>query len=493
MPGGVISLPGGPHPYYPGGTNPYKKKTTQSTRNPKMTSQMQKAAKNGVSTGSVVSAVTKGDQKVDPNTGETTPRVERVKHIQTVLRNHGYDVKVDGIAGPKTNSALADFHGSHPNSTKWSRANGSSAAPVADLATRQKQSDGPTNAKANANAAASGSSSSAGGTDPNAGMAKLLSSITGKSGGINPAKWEINPAKVGAAQAGSEYDPQISQANQNISDAGKQAKINLADLSKWFGDAGSIAKTSATQSKQDFATAQKDNTAASQAILSAFGGDAGAGGASLANTAQNGANTLAAEGANTSSFNDMLKGLISSQGADAQTQQNSKDQASIADMKNALTSLVAAKAKALTTDTASARQQNLTNLLGITQANTQSEAAKLNQLATLAMLPSQIQGAGLKGLSTQSLIDERTAATQKASTPKSFFVNATAGDILAAKQAIQQAVKGKNYTPQQAATLAKNLIPWKANTPGVASRVILPGLTLAGVSGVTPAMLGITQ
>lgn len=435
--------------------------------------------------GAALTALTKGDLKTDSATGQQTTRVQRVKQIQQILVNHGYRIKVDGIAGPDTNSALADFHGSKPNSKAWNGGHSDTGAAL-PVDANKSGTFAVRDGKGNETVVSPTNTDPTGGGNTGITPAQLRK-LMGGAGGIDAGKYAVNPDKYAAAQVDEQFGPQIAAANKTIGDATGQAKINLADLTKWFGDASSIASTGAKQAKHDDQAAINDHAQAAQSILSAFGGNAGAGGQSIDNTAQNGNNLLSATMANHSDFNDMLKGLIGDQGATALTQQNHTDQKNIGDMKSALTALIASKAAALTADTAGARQQNLQNLINITQSNNQSRAAKLNEIITMAELPSTLAGAQLKAQNTQSLINSR--GTKGA--PKNFFVNANANDINNAKAAVIGAVKGKNLTAKQAIAAAIAAQPWKINTPGVAGRVVLPALTLAGYSGITPQMLGL--
>lgn len=259
-----------------------------------------------------------------------------------------------------------------------------------------------------------------------------------------------DPAKLAQAQANQTYNPQISQANRSIADATRQGAINIADLQKWYGNAGSIAAAGAQQSHTMGQQDQANQGTVAQGILSAFGGSAGQGGDSLANTALIDSKQLAGQGQASDAFNSMLQGLISTQGAADTNSQRNRDQTSIGSMKDALTALIAQKASALTTNTAANTQQNLTNTLGIkaqnntdayntanfnagnayqrftanntadtnrtnenvaiTGANNAMNSAGLNTGITMATLPSALDAASLANDATTANIDYKTAS-----------------------------------------------------------------------------------
>lgn len=414
----------------------------------------------------------KANDQTDPQTGATTTQKQRVMAIQRILVNHGYKVNVDGVAGDQTNSALKDFHSSAPNSKAWNGGHGG---------------DGTAKAvnPANTGTFTSGGKTVTAGPDDTPTGTTSVSQQTGFTlpKGIDPKNWEVNAGKLAQSQVNTEYNPQISTENQTIGDSTRQAASNLAMLKAGYGNAGAVAAAGAKQVAGADQEAVGDHNSATQAILNALGGGASAAAASVGRQAQSGGDFLATAGANHSELNDMLSGLIANQGASAEANQNNKDQSGIADLKGTLLGLIKAKASALVGAQATDKQQNLSNLLNITQSNNSTQADAVNQALSEAYLPTKI--------ATASATAGKNA---RAAVPKSFFVNATGSDITSAKAAVVAALKagGGKLTPQQQATIAANTIPWKVSTPGVYQRVIAPALSLAGVNGVTPAMLGMT-
>jgi hypothetical protein len=471
----------------------------------------------------------------DANKGKT-----QTEHIQQILRNHGYDIAVDGVPGPQTESALKDFHSSNGDSQKWNRANvhtqplksGTTSVPTGKsdttATTTAKTTYKPVASRNTSGAGSSGSGSGSGGggsTSSSDIMQTILKAMNDKTGMLDPKAYETNPQKYGQATANATYNPQINAAKLAISQAVKQGKINIADLTKWFGAAENIAKTGAAAAHTQMQADQKGNTAAATAILNSFGGNAGAGGTSLANTAQNDSTQLASQAESTDAFNNMLKGLISTQAASAKTTQQNMDNASIADIRNTLSSLIGAKANELTKDTADAKNQNLSNLVSITNANNSLSANNLNRAITLAELPGTLDASNLgnaykqseidknnalinqtlqnmhnRGLIDQATYDHLTAETHKLTTtkattklPKGAFANAMPADIINARNYLTTQLKNANpSSKQQIINLATAYSPWSVSTPGVFQKVIMPALIQGGYNqGINPASFGL--
>lgn len=464
------------------------KKTAPTPTRPTPTSG-QVAAASGLLTGknSGLGKLTGGDLQTGAD-GQTTTRVQRVKQIQQLLRNHGYQVKVDGIAGNQTNSALKDFHSSQPNSKAWNAGHGMGTSSVVDPNKVGSYSPGgSTNPADTVNPSNNPPSNNSGITPAD------LKAMKDPKGLINAAKYLVDPAAYGQSVGNSQFGSQITAAQQAIKDAQASADMSQTNLGKWFGDASSLAASGAKAVQATDKAAIANQGKAGSALLAAFGGNAGAGGAGIAETAQNGVNSLSDLMASHGAFDNMLGGLISAQGATAKSQQAASDTKSMNDIKATLSGLIAQKAAAIQAATSQGRQQNLQNIISVNGANNATRAAALNQYITQAELPGNIAMSKLKTAKTIADINKSNALAGKDGTPRSFFVNATANDVNSAKAGVIAAIKAlpKGFTSQQAIRAAIAAQPWKIGTPGVASRVVIPALTLAGVPGVTAQMLGI--
>lgn len=458
-----------------------------------------------------------GAQKTKPAAATSAAGVESVKQVQQILRNHGYNITVDGIEGPQTESALSNYHSSSGNAKAWNTAvEGGKGSPAVKPSA---STDYTPPAGRVAQAAGGGKPPASTKTTAPAGqtLEQLIAGATGNQ--LNPSDYTVNPGKFGAAEAAAQYNPQISAGQLGIKQATAQDKVNMADLGKWFGDAASLTASGAKQSAADYKSAEVDQNAAGKGILAAFGGNAGAGGQSIANTGNIASGALAQEAANTGSFDQMMKGMVGTLGASTKHTQQTADTTNIATMRQALTSLIAAKANALFTDTNTGKQQNLQTILGINNANSSQKAAAVNQAIAEAELPGNLALQGLKQDNYKSEIGSRDQASQNASTAlylkrimdsaslkhtgaeinalharttgsgKSLYSNATLTDILGVRSYLAGAIKAGNYkTPQEVAQAVKTYSPWDTTNPSVFTKVILPSLAQAGVSGVTPGM-----
>lgn len=462
---------------------------------------------------------------------------EQVKQVQTILRNHGYDVTVDGIEGPQTRSAIADMQSGKGNAGSWNKTvspsigstsptTSTSAAPT----TTPVQTGAPgavTGAgKPAATSAATTTTGSGGSTAAPQTLAQTLADMFGPAPTpIDVKSFLVNALTAGKDQAGAEYNPQISAAQQALTDAAAQGKVNMADLTKWFGDASGLQASGTKEANQIAAQGISEQGAANKGILAAFGGNAGVGGAQIAGQASADSNDLINQQQTDGQADTMMSGIIGALGASTKAGQLNTDNTNIADIKSQLQSLIAAKALGVNTDTTAAQQQNLGDIVNVDNTNNANNAAYQNEVETGLLLPGALTGQGLKNnLTTADIVNKgASTAKDKADTTatvtneqlKSYLAGLTGDKDSASIKAmllknhidagtynakainyISGLIKASGTTdPAKAVQLAKiygaGLGVSADPSEYEYSSILSPALTAAGVSGYTPSMFGL--
>lgn len=493
-------------------------------------------------------AIQSGDQLAEDDMGHgsvytgTGSEAMKVRAVQQVLVKNGYHITVDGIEGPETRSAIQAMQDGI-GAAKWNTTGASGGTGAQGTGSTSGASTGTGGSVGTSTTTKAAPDSSAGvgtGTTTNGGLtlSQLMSAMGKNPNAIDASKFLVNAKTVGAAQAGEEYNPQITAANQAIADATTQNKTNMADLTKWFGDASGLAASGAKTANQVAQQGVAEQNTANQGVLQSFGGNAGVGGQNMANGAVDNSNDLIQQQQTNAEFNNMMQGVVGSMGASAKASQLNSDNTNISDMKSQLASLIAAKALGVTNDQNTMNQQNLSTLVNVGNANNAGQAANMNALDTALMLPGALTQQTLKNLGiavntahvkavTSSIPIENAlkkadiahtneltstgwtntqlrAVMDKIDAAKS---NAEIKQILL-KSHIDQGTynaKAVNYisglvkaanpsSPQAAAALvktyARGMGVGAVPTPYEYASIIAPALQASGITGFTPAMFG---
>lgn len=331
------------------------------------------AANNGMGTGSIVSNLTGGQVRTDPNTGRTIdPRdPATLKATQSFLRAKGYNITLDGKWGPQTQSAIADWTSGvgKRNPQAWTAKNNPLSAPYARPSTSTDVTDtssappGKTPGKMPPR-----DTTGAGGRVPLPGFTPVDTSYISQMQGYDP--------NAADAQAGLQFDPQIQMTkllqSRGVTDAAQHQK----DITNWFGQVQAAQQTAAA----------RDATAGDQAVKST--GDAVAGIiASLGGSANPGAATLGAQGdANTAMESQMaqaqnqyqndLAPILKLQQASAAQNQTNVDANSQQALAQQLSSLLGQRGQAVTANKLSLQQAQ--NALLAQQQGLTSDATQYN-------------------------------------------------------------------------------------------------------------------
>lgn len=326
-----------------------------------------------------------------------------VKAMQQFLINQGYDIgKVDGISGPLTQSAIDDWHKGVGvrNPKSWSNRYGTGSS-IVQLGTDGKpkpvppalkdaapSGPGPQQPPDRSPAAAPTSAPSSSG-----GITDLLKALgVGPGAGNDPLTQLLQPIKpkelnvndiVSTLSAG--YDPAMKQAQTLIDEATKNAGDNQTFIGHMFDTLVNRNNNARSQYNADQGSANM--------------GDIGAAGQAAVSSIQ---------GANDSflgNMSDVLNLYREQQGLE----QRKADQGNINDLKQALVDLTLQKAqsgagakldalKYNNTLDNQTNSDNWTRLLQASQFGQQRKSSDITNLATLSMLPGQLDAQSLQNI-----------------------------------------------------------------------------------------------
>lgn len=330
--------------------------------------------------------------------GPTTTNLskQQVAAMQTYLRSQGYDLTVDGSYGPLTMSAKRDWESGQAvrSPQKWNAANAHQAAATTP-ATTTPAPDG-TIIPPMAGAAGSARTPAATKTTPGSGSApkpttlQQLLALLGKD--------SFNPQKYAQASVNQQYNPQIAELNREIATQSSANATKNQNIEEWIKELVSSSQSAGTQA-DDMMKAILGGSASfdkgvggslsDPAAAAQYGKTAG-----IYDTGLKGQDAIDLLGLANQAPINALKGteLMSALQKDQGTGMN--------DLRGQLRDLLGAKGNAYT----SALDNAVNN--GITR-----RGERINQLATLMMLPGQLQGQGLDNfLKTQQGADAHASA-----------------------------------------------------------------------------------
>lgn len=306
---------------------------------------------------------------------DTTSAASKVKKLQAFLVNRGYNIPQDGINGKLTKAAAADFNqnaGPKRNAkafnTKYKLTGGAVSTPKPAAPVRGEQGKAPrTSAQKPAQ-------------DP---MTPLMSQFLGGAG---------DPAKIGAAMTNAQFGAPIANARHELGQEQAQEKHDVSTVQGWFDDLIGQNKAS---NQADTTALQKvlgDSSGLLGNILGSLGDESARG--QVGRTALFNEGALKGIGAAEGNFNRNMDTALALTGRDAATQYENESRGKQGDIRSQLEALIAQKSNALMTNTEAARDQNL-----------RRRGESINQFATMAMLPDQMEGAGLENIMKQLNID----------------------------------------------------------------------------------------
>lgn len=426
---------------------------------------------------------------IDLKTG--LPKPEDVRAVQQFLVGHGYKLKVDGINGPLTKAAIANWTSGMKtrNPDSFNRQHGLAAGQPA--ATGGLSGNGPGGASRTSPTYGGGggnaSPTAAGGSTDIMGMLTSLLGRTATSKLISP-----NLAENAAAP----YDAQ-AQTFQSELDQLPSAKAQaLRNVSDWYGKVQADEKTAG---KRDQALASSGASALSDAakgIAASMGGAAMAGAGQIGAVGANDANTLSAMGANDAQLASDLGPIFDLARADANTRMSRQFDQGKLDLQNQL-----AQAQG---QGDAAKMAALMQIVGANNnANQQTYANQSDLLKTLASLQISGANAATQAQSAQMLnalrASEIAKNAKKASVVGSGFAGATSAQKAKVAQDITNALLDTNSGKLKsgldyptALRDARNIVRtngWNALDPNVIKTIIGPSLSMAGVQFANPNAL----
>lgn len=418
----------------------------------------------------------------------------RIRAMQQFLRARGYKIPVDGINGPLTKAAAADFRkgGAPPglpknatnrNPDAFNRAHNltphSTPAPAGD--TSAVPHDARPGAGGNPGAPDAGLGNGA--ADP---MSALIASLLKSGQGVG----KLIPSSL--ADSAAAPFAAATAADQRQIDQNPDAKAQaLADIGNWYGQAIKALGTAKTRDQAITDAGAGSVDAATKAIVGSLGGSAMGGAGSVASVGENGADTIRAIGASQGQLAEDLAPILNLSSAGAKTSTASKFDTELAALKDQLAQDqgkgAAAKAAAL--------MQIIGQNNQIRQQNYGNQAAAVQTLAGL-------QASGVKTALTQAEI-AKYLAQARAAGAKATNANTFAGASSKEKAAVTQAITAALVDPNtgqlksgidwpRALQVARNIVRsngWAALNPSVVNGVIAPALNIAGITFSNPATL----
>lgn len=279
-----------------------------------------------------------------------------IRSMQAFLRSQGYNITVDGIYGPQTDSAKADWQSGvgRRNPSRWNqqqRSGGRAAAPASRSPVKPPVYGPP---------APSVPQMGNGGGTTYAELLKLLGPDT------------FNPKAYAQSEVNAAYDPQIAQMKRDIGLTSKQDAVKQQHIMDWFSQLAQYAQKASQGASADISSAMQNATP--QGISNPAAAASAAKVAGIYDTSgTNIKSNLLAQLANS-------VGLDALKGGEFFNQQKAGMDQNEADLRSQLLSAIQSKGKAYTSA--------LDNAINM---GTQQRGARINQLLTLLMAPGQLQ------------------------------------------------------------------------------------------------------
>lgn len=315
------------------------------------------------------------------------PTPKSARERQRMLVQSGYDIDIDGIWGPQSTAAWKNFQqakkrGIDPKKagTFWTQHQGASNRN--DPAATQAGAGTTTTTRTTAGTTGGGKGA---GSGAGSGSGAGTSGAGGTSGGV-----PTDIMSLAQAMTDMQYGGPIAELSRQITRQGAQSKQNRDDINSGFGD---LLKSMMASTKADSAAFDRISGNASDQrtdMLSSLGLDSSVGG-QLARTASINDGALQGIEASNEDYDRNMQQAMRMRQEDQVLRQGRTDDAQGADMRAQLLDLITQRGNALSVNTENAKNSEM-----------QRQAQMINQIATLSMLPGQLQGQML-GLDAQSL------------------------------------------------------------------------------------------
>lgn len=198
-------------------------------------------------------------------------------------------------------------------------------------------------------------------------------------------------AQLANNSAGEQFDPQIHDVQQLLSQEPVDAAQHTKDIANWYGQVVNALGTAGKRDKAATSAGIGSLKDAVSAIAQSLGGGANKGGADVASMGANDVGTLQALGLSQDMLNNDMAPILSSERASQLTNQSNKDALAKSQLEQQLEDLQGQRGQAAGAQKASTllqilgsnnatAQQNFQNRLALQQAG---EAAQLNGLKAL--------------------------------------------------------------------------------------------------------------
>lgn len=315
--------------------------------------------------------------KIGQETSGITPAPgskQQVINMQRFLNAKGYHVSVDGVLGPQTRAAVADWHTGPKNRPLLSK-----HTEATDIVLSGKNPP-------------KGKSGGGGGVAPKGGGGSGV-----KTAASNPASGYkmIDPKAYATAAANEAYGPVIAELLNQQTQTKAQGAQNQTDITGWINQLMGTQKEGAAGDAAALAKAVGQNQQDVAGIAGLFGDT---GGHDLEGIAANNLANLRAQGQTTGDFDRHMAAVLQAQGVDQHMAAQHATDASLTDLANKLVAQKAAKGQSY--------NKALQDAYG---TRLQQEAAIQNMQLAGQMAPVQLATAKANLAATQS----RTVIAEK--------------------------------------------------------------------------------
>ena len=296
----------------------------------------------------------------------TTDKKPTVLRLQEFLNNRGYKIPEDGFNGPLTKAAAADF-----NQTKGPKRNAKAFNTKHKLGAASVSPSKPGGKSGGGNGKGKAGGTTQVQSDP------LMSILGGTD----------DYAKIGRAVTEQQYGAPISNMRHEIGQEKSQEKHDVSTVQGWFENLVSQNKAGAVADQAALGSTLKDSSGLLANILGSLGDESAR--AQVGRTALFNEGELKGIGLAEGNFDRNMNTALALKGRDEATRYENDSRGKQSDMRSQLEGLIMQKAGALTTNTEAARDQGL-----------RRRGESINQAATLALLPAQMEGADLGNILT---------------------------------------------------------------------------------------------
>lgn len=353
-----------------------------------------------------------------------------VRKTQQFLNDVGYHVSVDGVLGPQTRAAIADWH-TGPKHRPMLQKHKDATKTVLDGRNPPKPKSTPAPKGGGGGGGGRGKTASAPAPAPVA------------------DQQIIDPVAYARAAAQEAYGPVIADLLNQQTQTKAQGTQNQADITSWFGQLEGTRKRSAGADAAALAKAVQTNQQDVAGIEGLFGQS---GGHDLAGVAANNLANIRATGQSTSDFNSHMAAVLQAQGVDAHLASQRGTAASLADIAAKLTAQKSAKGsayqKALQDAYGTRLQQQAAiqnmdlarQMAPVQLATARAGLASTKARTTIALRQMELQGkqAALQDKITRAQLAQFKQTSSGATVP---FKTLQAGDRLKLNAAITKGIR----------------------------------------------------